>query len=265
MREKIVKALETEAERQDSRILFAVESGSRAWGFASSDSDYDIRAAYVRPLDWYLGLEEGLADTWNAMLPHDLDIAAWDLRKLLRQFLKSNASLLEWIGSPIVYADCGLIGELQGLADRVFKPTHVAYHYASMFRHAIADRDEDGMISVKKLCYALRANAAVDWVVRRETMPPTAFAAVLEGIPLSADEAAAVEELLAMKERATEKERIRPDVRLDRLLDDRYDKLAEVRFRKVLPPVDETRKRLEALFRRYVLDASASDEISKVL
>ena len=252
MKDKIETALRGQEAERGCRILFAVESGSRAWGFASSDSDYDIRAAYVRPLDWYLGLEEGLADTWNAMLPDDLDIAAWDLRKLLRQFLKSNASLLEWIGSPIVYSDCGLIGELKGLTDRVFNPTHVAYHYASMFRHAMLDRDDEGTISVKKLCYALRANAAVDWVVQRETMPPTAFADVLEGIQLSADEKAAIDELLIRKAQAAEKDRIQPDTRLGRLLNDRYDALAEARFRKVLPPMDETRKMLEDLFRQYV-------------
>ena len=259
MKDRIETALRGQETERGCRILFAVESGSRAWGFASPDSDYDIRAAYVRPLDWYLGLEEGLADTWNAMLPDDLDIAAWDLRKLLRQFLKSNASLLEWIGSPIVYSDCGLIGELKGLTDRVFNPTHVAYHYASMFRHAMLDRDDEGTISVKKLCYALRANAAVDWVVQRETMPPTAFAAVLEGIPLSTDEVSAIEELLIMKAWATEGDRILPDARLDRLVKDRYDELAELRLRKTLPPMDETRKRLEAVFCRYVLDERALD------
>ena len=259
MKDRIETALRGQGAERGCRILFAVESGSRAWGFASSDSDYDIRAAYVRPLDWYLGLEEGLADTWNAMLPDDLDIAAWDLRKLLRQFLKSNASLLEWIGSPIVYSDCGLIGELKGLTDRVFNPTHVAYHYASMFRHAMLDKDDEGTISVKKLCYALRANAAVDWVVQRETMPPTAFAAVLEGIPLSTDEVSAIEELLIMKAWATEGDRILPDARLDRLVKDRYDELAELRLRKTLPPMDETRKRLEAVFCRYVLDVRALD------
>lgn len=252
MGERIVKALETEAERRDCCVLFAVESGSRAWGFTSPDSDYDIRVAYVRPLDWYLGLEEGLADTWNAMLPGDLDIAAWDLRKLLRQFLKSNASLLEWLGSPIVYADCGLIDELRGLIDHVFNPIHVAHHYASMFRHAMEDKTADGMISVKKLCYALRARAAVDWVIGKETMPPTAFAAVLDGLPLAADETKAIGELLERKSRADEKCRVLADVRLDRLLTDRYDELGQIRWRKKLPPTDETRKMLEGIFRRCV-------------
>ena len=83
MKEQIQKALKQIESEHDCRILFAVESGSRAWGFASPDSDYDIRAVYVRPLDWYLGLEERKADTLNAMLPGDLDIAAWDLRKAL--------------------------------------------------------------------------------------------------------------------------------------------------------------------------------------
>lgn len=161
MKGKIGMALKGQEAERGCRILFAVESGSRAWGFASPDSDYDVRVIYVRPLDWYLGLEEGLADTWNAMLPDELDIAAWDLRKALRQFQKSNASFLEWLGSPIVYSDCGLIGELKEMIDRVFNPTHVAYHYASMFRHATEDKAEDGTIGVKKLCYALRANTAV--------------------------------------------------------------------------------------------------------
>ena len=252
MREKILKVLEAEAERRGCRILFAVESGSRAWGFASPDSDYDIRVAYVRPLGWYLGLEEGLADTWNAMLPGDLDIAAWDLRKLLRQFLKSNANLLEWLGSPIVYVDCGLIDELRGLIVRVFNPMHVACHYASMFRHAMEDMTADGMTSVKKLCYALRANAEVDWVVRKETMPPTAFATVLDGLPLAADETKAIDELLERKSRADEKCRVLADVRLDRLLADRYDELGQIRWRKRLPPMDETRKMLEDMFRSCV-------------
>lgn len=83
-------------------------------------------------------------------------------------------------------------------------------------------------------------------------MPPTAFADVLEGIQLSADEKAAVDELLIRKAQAAEKDRIQPDSRLVRLLNDRYDALAEARFRKVLPPMDETRKMLEDLFRQYV-------------
>lgn len=252
MKGKIGMALKGQEAERGCRILFAVESGSRAWGFASPDSDYDVRVIYVRPLDWYLGLEEGLADTWNAMLPDELDIAAWDLRKALRQFQKSNASFLEWLGSPIVYSDCGLIGELKEMIDRVFNSTHVAYHYASMFRHAMEDKAEDGTIGVKKLCYALRANTAVDWIIQRATMPPTAFGAVLDGLPLAADEKRAIDELLECKSQAAEKDCVLPDSRLRRLLTDRYEELCKIKWRNVLPQPDETRRMLEKLFRRYV-------------
>ena len=68
---------------ENVRILHAVESGSRAWGFASPDSDYDVRAVYVKPLDWYLGLDERKTDTLSAMLPNDIDVAAWELRKVI--------------------------------------------------------------------------------------------------------------------------------------------------------------------------------------
>lgn len=172
MKEKILNALkQIEAER-DCQVLFAVESGSRAWGFASPDSDYDVRAVYVKPLDWYLGLEERQADTVNAMLPDDIDVSAWELRKALRQLLKSNASFMEWLGSPIVYHDCGLLAQLREMESRVVNPISVAHHYGSMLRHALDDRADDGSIGIKKLCYALRAGLCVRWVMAHETMPP---------------------------------------------------------------------------------------------
>ena len=182
MKDQIQNALKKIEAENNCRFLFAVESGSRAWGFASPDSDYDIRAVYVKPLDWYLGLEERKADTLNAMLPGDLDIAAWDLRKALRHLFKSNASFMEWLGSPIVYFDDGLIARLNALKDACTNPVHVAFHYASMFSHAMTNLAPDGTISVKKLCYALRASLCVRWTMEHETMPPTSFGAVREGV-----------------------------------------------------------------------------------
>ncbi len=99
MKGKIQDALAALEKTHGCRILFAVESGSRAWGFASPDSDYDVRAVYVKPLDWYLGLGEKPRDTLSAMLPDDIDVSAWELRKALRQMLKGNASFMEWLGA----------------------------------------------------------------------------------------------------------------------------------------------------------------------
>lgn len=252
MREKIVNALETEAERHDCRILFAVESGSRAWGFVSPDSDYDVRAVYVKRLDWYLGLEEAKADTWEAMLPGDIDLSAWDLRKALRQMLKCNCSLLEWIGSPIVYVDAGIMSRLAEFGRQAFNPEHAVYHYASLFRHAIADKDEDGRISVKKLCYALRANAAAMWVIERKTMPPTGFQDLLAGIKISDALREAVNAMIRLKSEAREKERIVPSSELEELLVDRFDAVERLEGRMTVLLPGDLRLELEREFRSWV-------------
>ncbi len=88
--------------KEGVRILHAVESGSRAWGFASPDSDYDVRFIYVRPKADYLRLDEP-KDFIEWQLDEVLDINGWDLKKALKQFAKGNATLYEWSGSPIVY------------------------------------------------------------------------------------------------------------------------------------------------------------------
>ena len=252
MKEKILKALKQIEAEHDCRILFAVESGSRAWGFASPDSDYDIRAVYVKPLDWYLGLEERQSDTINAMLPDDIDVAAWELRKALRQLLKSNASFMEWLGSPIVYHDCGLIAQLSEMESHVVNPISIAHHYASMLRHALEDRTDDGTISVKKLCYALRAGLCVRWAMERETMPPTAFAEVWHGLDLGHEADEAINRLLALKENAREKERTAPDAALLPLVEDCFAALERHPWRRSSNDIASARADLERIFRSYV-------------
>lgn len=250
MKEKIVAALRQLEEERNCRMLFAVEGGSRAWGFASPDSDYDVRAVYVKPLDWYLQLNDPSTDTITAMLPDDLDIVAWDLRKFLRHLNKSNASVLEWLASPIVYMNGGLLSELNGLVSNCAEPAHIAFHYASMFRHAMTNRTPDGMISVKKLCYALRANLCVRWTVEKGAMPPTAFASVVGGLTLSSDQRQAIDRLLALKSGACEADRILPDSCLDDLLQDRFEDLSQIKWPErsaegVLPLLSD-------IFRRWV-------------
>ena len=253
MKGKIQDALAALEKTHGCRILFAVESGSRVWGFASPDSDYDVRAVYVKPLDWYLGLGEKPRDTFSAMLPDDIDVSAWELRKALRQMLKSNASFMEWLGSPIAYCDGGLLAQLNELKARVFNPVAVAFHYASMLRHALDDRSSDGSIGVKKLCYALRAGLCVRWTIERETMPPTAFADVWRGVPLSGEAVAAIDRLLALKASACEKDRIVPDPALAPLVEDCFDMLGQHSWRRPGNDILAVRTELETLFRDIVL------------
>ena len=89
MRQAIDGALEAIEAEDNVRILFAIESGSRAWGFPSPDSDYDVRFVYARPLDWYLSLEPG-RDVIERPINDDLDIGGWDLQKALKLMLKPN-------------------------------------------------------------------------------------------------------------------------------------------------------------------------------
>lgn len=63
--------------RENVKVLYAVESGSRAWGVASPDSDYDVRFIYVRNQKDYLRLDE-VRDVIEWQLDEVLDINGWD-------------------------------------------------------------------------------------------------------------------------------------------------------------------------------------------
>ena len=253
-KERVAAALRDIESWHGCRVLFAVESGSRAWGFASPDSDYDVRGVFVKPLDWYLQLKSDVSDTIVEELPGDIDVSLWDLRKALLQMAKSNASFLEWLGSPIIYRDCGIIAALNELKADSVNPAHVAFHYASMFRKAMEARNEDGAIRIKKLCYALRAALCLRYAMAVEEMPPTPFADVLAGTELEADELAAIRGVLAQKEHALESDTVTPDARLADLLADRYDSVAAHPWRKHGVSSDAYAK-LEDVFRSYVKSA----------
>ncbi|MBR1836376.1 MAG: nucleotidyltransferase domain-containing protein [Kiritimatiellae bacterium] len=205
----ILDALRTEEEARGVRILFAAESGSRAWGFASPDSDWDVRVIYVHPIDWYLRIAEKPRDTFEAMLPGDLDVSAWELRKALRLFAKGNVPLFEWLGSPLVYLDRDGFGDrLRALLPSFFDPRGAAWHHIAMQRSALGDLAPDGSIRIKKLCYALRSALSVRWIVARATMPPVPFPELFAASDLDPAARTAIDAVLAAKRDASERDRI---------------------------------------------------------
>jgi len=103
MRDTILSRLDQIETQHGVKILYACESGSRAWGFPSTDSDYDVRFLYVHPAEWYLSVDEKRDVIERPLTPENFDIGGWDLRKALRLFRKSNPPLLEWLGSPNIY------------------------------------------------------------------------------------------------------------------------------------------------------------------
>ena len=147
---------------QGIEFLLAIESGSRAWGFPSPDSDYDVRFIYLgRPQD-YLTLWP-IRDVIERPIVDDLDVNGWDIRKALRLLLKHNAVVAEWIASPIRYvADHPVIGSLAELADTYFNPHGYALHYASLGQNNLNRWDANAnSIPAKRYFYALRPALSV--------------------------------------------------------------------------------------------------------
>jgi predicted nucleotidyltransferase len=198
MRETILKQLKTIEAELNVRVLLAVESGSRAWGFASPDSDYDVRFIYVHEPNWYWTIFEE-RDVIEKMLPGDLDVSGWDLRKSLRLFAKCNLALNEWIGSPVLYHEVpGFRAELSALIPQFFNPVGATHHYRSMAKQALASMTPDGRLSIKKFLYATRALLACRWIERHRSQPPTEFLALVNEL-LPTDERSAMERLILQK------------------------------------------------------------------
>ena len=157
-------------------ILYACESGSRAWGIPSPDSDYDVRFIYVHQLDWYLSLCNRKDTITVKDDESDLDMTGWDLRKTLQLMKKSNAAPLEWINSPIIYHEApGFLRRIQNVASTCFSANALNYHYLSMARKFYDKCNSDESVKLKTWFYALRTSLNARWIVENETMPPTIF------------------------------------------------------------------------------------------
>jgi predicted nucleotidyltransferase len=150
------------ASEEGVRLLLAIESGSRAWGFPSPDSDYDVRFIYVRPRRDYLALQP-VRDVIERPIVDEIDLNGWDIRKALGLMLKNNSVLSEWIESPISYrAPDPAIARIATLVDRHFDPHSYAAHYASLGKGAVHRwLEQDGGIAVKRYFYALRPALAI--------------------------------------------------------------------------------------------------------
>lgn len=133
MEQKILQYIDQLEKEKDIKILLACETGSRAWGFPSPDSDFDIRIIYAHKKDWYLSLFEKKDSIERMFENNDLDITGWDLRKSLRLLRKSNAPLLERIQSPITYkSDAYFITEIKSLATSQYSRIATIHHYLCM-------------------------------------------------------------------------------------------------------------------------------------
>ncbi len=186
MENRIKTYLSEIEEEKNIKILLACETGSRAWGFPSPDSDYDVRIIYMHKTEWYLSLNEQ-KDTIERMLDNnEIDITGWELRKTLRLLLKSNPALLERLQSSILYKiDASFLTEMQNLAGQCYSRISTMHHYLSMSKKCFAEVKESSKYKLKKMFYALRASMACKWILENDEMPPISFLKMMDGVNLN--------------------------------------------------------------------------------
>ncbi|SCY62929.1 nucleotidyltransferase domain-containing protein [Butyrivibrio sp. INlla14] len=161
-------------EKEHVKILHAVESGSRAWGFASPDSDYDVRFIYVRRKEDYLRLET-IKDTLDWELDETLDINGWDIKKVLQHFHKSNATLYEWANSPVVYRTTDEWKKVYEVGKQYFSCKSSMYHYYGTANKTYNEYLNAEYVKYKKYFYALRPILAAKWIEQKKCPPPVLF------------------------------------------------------------------------------------------
>ena len=206
MRARVLDELKKLELEHDVTVLYACESGSRAWGFASPDSDYDVRFVYVHQPDWYLRVEEP-RDVLERPLTDELDLSGWELRKTLRLLRKSNPTLLEWLDSPLVYRSESAAAEgLRQLAEDFYSPAAARAHYLSMAKKNFRGYLQGEEVRYKKYLYVLRPLLAVRWIDQGLGMPPMVFETLMEATLDDAAQRTEVEELLVLKRQAVEAE-----------------------------------------------------------
>jgi Predicted nucleotidyltransferase len=202
MRDIITAKLAEIEKYENVRIIYAVESGSRAWGFESPDSDYDVRFIYVRLKEFYLKLEQ-TRDVIEWQLDDVLDINGWDLQKTLRLLRKSNPTVFEWDQSPVVYKITPEWNLVRSKINECFSMKAVLYHYINIARAQYNDYLTNDMVRLKKYFYAVRPILAAEWVLDKKCPPPIQFAELVEA-KLPPELSSIVENLLEQKSKSPE-------------------------------------------------------------
>lgn len=226
--ELILAKLHEIEEKENVKILYAIESGSRAWGFASPDSDYDVRFIYVRSENDYLKLQE-TKDFIDWELNETLDINGWDLSKALKHFHKSNATLFEWSNSPVVYY---VTDEWKTVYEEVkdyFACKSSIYHYYGTANKNYHEYLLEDMVKYKKYFYVLRPILACKWIEERKCPPPVLFDELKNSV-LEEDLKPVVEDLLKKKITMSEKDKAPRIDRLNQYIEEKlsyYKELAD--------------------------------------
>ena len=224
---KILQRILNAEKEYGIRVLYAVESGSRAWGFESPNSDFDVRFIYANPKNWYVDLDiEDKRDVIEYDIVDEIDINGWDVRKALKLFRKSNPAFIEWLHSPIVYVDDGqFAAEARDLLTSVYSPEKGIYHYRSMAKTNYRGYLREGMVPLKKYFYVLRPLLSIQWLEKYRSPAPIEFEKLLALIDKGSGLSQKINQLLDRKRISLEKEMIEAIPLLNQFIESELDRL----------------------------------------
>lgn len=181
VQESILNKLSEIEKSENIVILHTIESGSRAWGFASPDSDYDVRFIYVRRKNDYLRLEK-IRDVIEWEINEIYDINGWDISKTLFLLHNSNPTVFEWLHSPIVYRSHDIMKEIIPQLDSYFSCKSGIYHYINTAVSTYSKHLREENIKLKKYFYVIRPVLACRWILENKTPPPVLFRTLVDSV-----------------------------------------------------------------------------------
>ena len=240
MKQEIIKLIKEVEKEHEVNVVWAIESGSRAWGFASDDSDYDIRCMHVGKLEDYIGLSPPLQQINR--FKNNLDLESWDIKKFAELTLKSNPQIAEWLRSPIVYVDSRIMVQLRKYFDEGCSLDFLKQHYIRMAKQNYHKYMGAGMShSCKKYLYVLRGLACATYIEKKKQLPPLPYNEVIPYLP---EYLQVFFEKCVVKKSTTEKAEI--------IADERVSQFIEQNLNQNFSKIDKTFKKKDEL-NKYII------------
>jgi len=235
-------------------VLLAVESGSRAWGFASADSDFDVRFIYIHRPVWYLSIDvEDRPDVIERPVRDAIDLSGWDIRKTLRLFRKSNPPLLEWLQCPIVHRErFSFARRLREFLPAFYSPKASFFHYLHMAQGNMREYLSGETVWRKKYLYVLRPLLAMQWIERGLGPVPIEFGKLVDAMLPAGELRQAVDDLVAAKKAGAELDMGPRIPAISHFIESELDRLERVA--DVRAPAGPPTERLNELFRATLLE-----------
>ncbi|MFX1532979.1 MAG: DNA polymerase beta superfamily protein [Promethearchaeota archaeon] len=255
MRDRIQRICQDLEKEHNIRILFAVENGSRAWRLQSTDSDYDVRFVFVRPLPEYIQIQKpkeviniAFDKNFNICKAEGsfIDISGFDIFKFVKLLSNSNPTTIEWLVSDIIYY--GKQNDaFKRFAQENFSKISLYHHYKSLSRNNYLKYINSGKkVTCKRYLYTLRGLVNAKWVIKKQIIPPIIFIETVKGLAISDLITDKIQELVKLKSQGKEKEKIKRIPQLDKYIEAFLEEDPELP-KEFHPPIEELNKELRKI------------------